>query len=71
MADIKDPLVYNYYHPWWDPIGPPYETNLDEAGQTQLAQIRLAHAKEVLAAHSKAIDAATALLANSKAKAAQ
>lgn len=64
MVDTKEAL---YYNPpiWWDPIGPPWETNLDQAGKTQLALIRLGFLKEVLAAQSKAIDAATALLSRS------
>ncbi len=65
MHDIKDPLVYNY-HPWWDPIGPPYDTNLDEASKTQLAHIRLSLLKDVLAAHAKAVDAAITLHSKSK-----
>ncbi len=65
MPELKNPLAYNP-HIFWDPIGPPWETNLDQATQGQLAQIRLANLKDVLAAHSKAVDAATALLAKSK-----
>jgi hypothetical protein len=62
MTDFKESLYYNP-HIWWDPIGPPWETGLDQAGKTQLALIRLGFVKEVLAAQMKAVEAATALMA--------
>jgi len=62
MADPKEALYYNP-HIWWDPIGPPWENKqLDAATHKQLALVRLNYHQELLAAQTKAIQAAKAAL---------
>ena len=62
MADFKEALYYNP-HIWWDPIGPPWENQqFDAATHKQLALVRLNYHQELLAAQTKAIQAAKAAL---------
>jgi hypothetical protein len=67
MAEkINDALLYNPYHILWDPIGPPWERELDQAGQQQLLLVRLTLLKDTLAAQAKAVESAMALVAKSR-----
>lgn len=62
MPDYKDALYYNP-HIWWDPIGPPWETPQFDAGtQKQLALVRLSYHEELLAAQTRAVQAARAVI---------
>jgi len=54
-----------YYDPhiFWDPIGPPWETNqLDAGTQKQLTLVRLGYQQDLLAAKQKAVQAAKGVL---------
>lgn len=61
-------FIYNPYHIYWDPIGPPWEYPevFDQGSQQQLMLIRLHLHRDVLAAQAKAADAAIALLAKTR-----
>lgn len=62
MSDFKEALYYNP-HIWWDPIGPPWENKqLNAETQKQLALVRLSYQQDLLAAQTKAIQAAKGVL---------
>jgi hypothetical protein len=66
MPDYKEALYYNP-HIFWDPIGPPWETNqFDGETQRQLALVRLSYHQDLLAAQAKAVESAKALLAKTR-----
>lgn len=62
MSDFREALYYDP-HIFWDPIGPPWEhTQFDAGVQRQLAIVRLNYQQELLAAQSKAVQAAKAVM---------
>ncbi|HEV2424359.1 MAG TPA: hypothetical protein VGZ29_05990 [Terriglobia bacterium] len=62
MSDFREALYYNP-HIFWDPIGPPWENKqLDPGAQRQLALVRLNYQQDLLAAQTKAVQAAKAVL---------